>query len=679
MSTSLSYGFYVSSNTTVEIMYRAKETYHLTVNNGTGSGNYKERQTVSITANSGDFSHWTYSNLYSIGDTTSSTTTVKLGRSDGVVTANYNMREITIVINTGTSTYNVIDGNSINIDSGTAPNTYEFDHWVVTSGDATIANAYLSLTRVTAHTQDSTIEALYKPIPNFTVTMQDGYVWDGSNWVTSATLLRNATNAIKMKPAPTGKQFLQWEVYENGVLQTDANDILEPLAEQTTLRNLLRNITIKATYYTPDPTVTYTLSIERKDGTIEQNNYAVGTNIPIYASTPNTGYEFYKWIGDVAYITGGIYYEDSAVLMPARNIQIEETYVPEGYIPKYDITMYNNYGKVCYETEEENPETHEIEIVEHWVSSWSFEEGSIVKIKAEGWGNEYEFNFWKAYERLLDQNGQELPTIIDDTTASQTTLTVPPTNVTVEPNIGLKATKPVIVNGGGTNANYYAGARADIYFGYDNSSNDVHYQFLRWTTGSNSEVQVQDLELYDGGMFSVTTPGTAVAPQYIKMTNPVKTIEVTATYKTLYRLSLTNGTIDTTSTTKEYYESGTTVAISADPAPNGMRFQYWTGDTTRVTNIYDPTTTVTTTTGTTTLTAIYSTDTERNNIGYTTSSLKTSNTVSNSNITMISGSIEVGTIITDSNGHIYSITATNSSESTIYRLTKITQGGNVYG
>ena len=61
--------------------------------------------------------------------------------------------------------------------------------------------------------------------------------------------------------------------------------------------------------------------------------------------------------------------------------------------------------------------------------------------------------------------------------------------------------------------------------------------------------------------------------------------------------------------------------------------------------------------------------------------LKSTTTINNETITMISGETEAGTILTDSNGHIYAITSIDSSTnmSTIYRLTKITQGGSIYG
>lgn len=679
VSTSISYGFYVSADTTLTIEYRLKETYHLTVNNGTGSGDYKERQSVTITADDGDFSHWTYSDLYSIGSSTSKTTTVRLGRSDGIVTANYNMRTITIIKNSGTTTTNIIEDNSAAIDSGIAPDTYEFNHWEITEGDATVANQYSSSTRVTAHKQDSTIKAIYTPIPRFTVTMIDGYVWDGTDWVTSATLLRNSTNAIKMKPAPTGHQFLQWEVYENDILQTDANDVYSPLAETTTLRNLLRDITIKATYYIPDPTVTYTLSIERKDGTIEQNNYAVGVDVPISASFPDQGMEFYKWTGDTAYISGGIYEADSAVRMPAQNITITENFVPEGYIPEYEVVMYNQYGKCCYETTSEDPETHEQITTEHWVTRHSYPEGTTVKIKAEGWDAEYKFNYWKAYKRVLEQNGDEVSEIIDDLYNKETTITVPAYDINIDPGVALKDTYKVLVNGGGTSGDYYEGKRVDIYFNVEDPTDNIRYEFKRWVKGPTSEIELYNLELYDGGMFNVLTPGTLAVPQYIKM--PAKRVELTATYDTLYKLHITNGTINSTGTSTEYYIPNITLNITADPAPTGMRFQYWEGDTDHLGSKYDPTTTVTTVSGVTVLTAIYSTDTERNSVGYVNNDLKSTTTINNETITMISGETETGTILTDSNGHIYAITSIDSSTnmSTIYRLTKITQGGSIYG
>lgn len=677
VSTSTTYGFYVSGNTTITVEYRPKETYHLTVNNGTGSGDYKERQSVTITADAGDFSHWSYSNLYSISNYMSRTTTVKLGRSDGTVTANFNMRDITVITNSGTTTYNIVDGQYRDISAGSAPTTYEFNHWELVSGDATFANQYSSNTRIYAHSQDSTVQAIYTPIPRFTVIMQNGYIWDGNDWVEQATLLRDSINAIKMKPAPTGHQFLQWEVYVNGVIQVDANDVLEPLSEQTRLRDLKRDITLKATYYIPNPEVTYTLTIERKDGSTEQNDYPAGTDITVRASYPDTGMEFYKWTGATSYIAGGIYNEDTYVHMPAQNITITETYVPEGYIPGFDVAMTNLYGQCCYETEYEDPETHEITVTENWVSRWTYPEGTTVKIRANGIPNERYFSDWLAYNHDTSVDAR---TVITDLNSAQTTLVVPNYDIDVEANVPLKQTYTLKLigglTGGQSQADYYKGERADVYFGMTDT-NDTHYTFNRWI-GKNG-TDITEIELYDGGMFNVLTPGTSSEPQYIKM--PERAIELEATYKTLYRTTIENGIIDSIGSPQGYFETDTQLSITApamilDPT---MIFQYWTGDTSRLGNIYDPTTTLTTVAGVTNLRAVYSNIADTNGIGYTSDDLKSVTTISNDHITVIAGIIATGFIITDVNGHIYVVTNVENNISTIYRMTKITQGGNIYG
>lgn len=505
--------------------------------------------------------------------------------------------------------------------------------------------------------------------------MVNGYIKDNSNnWVSSATLYRNSPNAIRMATAPVGSQFLQWEVYVNGVLQTDSDEIEIPTAEQTRLKKLVRDITIKATYYIPDENVRYTLSIERKDGSVEQNTYTVGTEVTIIASLPNQGYEFYKWIGDVAYVAGGTYNSTSYINMPAQNIYIKENYVLEGYIPEYDLEMKNIYGECCYTTEYEDPQTGEITTTDHWVSRWSYPEGTVVRIRATGYEDDRYFSEWNATNH---DTGLDARSIIADITSSTTTLMIPTYDVDATPIIPLKDTYLLTITNGGTSGTYYEGAKADVYFNKsEDNTNDVHYEFIRWVGGTGTNIA--DIELWDGGMFNVLTPGTSSTPQYIKM--PGKATEIIANYRTLYKLALTNGTIDSTSTTSGYYETGITVNITADTPATGLMFQYWSGDTSRVANIYDPTTTVTTTGGVTNLTAVYSTINDRNNIGYTNTDLKSTSVISNNSITVISGTIGVGFIITDVNGHIYIVTAvdTQNNTSTIYRMTKIVRGGNIY-
>lgn len=687
-STSTSYGFYVSGNTTITVEYRQKETYHLTVVNGTGSGDYKERQSVNISADTslGDFSNWSTSSIYSIGNSYSANTTVKLGRANGTVTANYNMRKITVITNSGSNTYNVRQGDYITVNSGTAPDTYEFNHWSLTSGDAEIANTNSSSTRIYARTSDSTITCNYSAIPWFTVTMIDGEIYDGTNWVSSATILRDALNNIRVRQGavPYGHQFLQWEVYINGVLQTNTNyvEIYSPLAETTRLSKLRSDCTIKATFFVPDATQQRTLTVHRKDGSTTQYTRPIGDQVTVYASYPDQGKEFYEWTGDLAYASTSALVTPIQMTIPSVNIEIWENYIDEGARPKVTLHRAGIYGEMKYTTSSTDPDTGEEVITEHWTSEpHDYYVGDEVEIRMTEYPNEYFFGGWSAYAY---SSGENLDDIISRTNPPEfphtTTLTMPKVATTFQGSTVRKGDVKLVLEDGltgldNTSAVLYKGKKADIRFAKVDTDL-IHYTFKRWTVLSGNYTPITQIELWDGGMFNPLVPGTYDNPIYIRM--PATAVGLKANYTTSYKLGLTNATIDSTGETSGFYEAGQSVSITADTI-TGMTFQYWAGDTDTIANIYDPTTTVTTVAGSTALRAVYSTDSERNDIGYTNLSLSASSTVDNTNINVISGTLQNGFILTDSVGHIYVVVNINNNVSTIVRLTKIDRGGNIYG
>lgn len=665
VSTSTSYGFYVSSDTTIEVVYRPKETYHLTVNNGTGSGDYKERQSVTITADDGDFSDWSTSNIYSIGSRYSKTTTVKLGRGNGSVTANYNLRQITVITNSGTNTYSVRQGDRISINALPAPNTYEWDAstgWEVVSGDATFSNRLSSNTYVYANSQDSTVRATYKAIPKFTVTMIDGYIWNGSEYVEQATLLRNSTNEIKLKQGavPLGHQFLQWEVYVDGVKQTNPDDVYEILAETTRLRNLLRDITIKATFYVPDPEVKYTLTIHRQNGNNEQEEYSVGEQPMVNASSPLDNMKFYRWEGDYTYLLAGRYEPDNRITMPAANIELTETYKPLDWVVKYHLYMVSN-AECKYQTSSVDSETGEEIITDHWVTDWEYEEGKKVEIRTKAIPDGWRFTEW----RVQDSNGEDMSSILTSLKDNVSSFDMPPIDIYVTAGIEQKETYKMVVTDGEENGSFYEGKKVDIYFSKQNTE-DIHYKFNRWTGSTLTE-----LELWDGGMFKATV-GTK---QSIKM--PKKDTTIVANYDVLYHFIITDGTIDSE---EEYFVPNTTLNITANKAPEGMKFQRWEGDTEYIANPYDPTTTIKTAIGITRIHAVYSTIESQNSIGYTLTDLTNNNIIDNDNINIITENQEItqGMIITDIKGHVYVVTNVGEPTSTIVRMTRTVEGGDVY-
>lgn len=682
------YGFYVFGDATVEVIYRPKETYHLTVVNGSGSGDYKERQSVSISADTslGEFSYWSTSELYAISDPYSANTIVKLGRGNATVIANYNMRKITVITNTGTTTYNVPQGDCITVSAGTAPDTYEFNCWERTSGDAEIANANTTSTEIYAGATDSTIICRYTPIPKFNVTMIDGEVFDGTNWVTSAVLFRDQTNNIRVKQGsvPYGHQFLQWEVYINGVLQTNIDyvEILGPVAETTSLSKLRKDCTIKAKFYEPSATQKRTLTVHRQDGSTTQITKPIGDRVTVHASRPLQGWEFYEWTGDLAYASTSSLITPIQMTIPTQNIEITETYIEEGARPKVTLHRVGIYGEMKYTTTSTDPETGEEVVTEHWTTEpHDYYVGDEVEIRMTEYPNEYSFKGWSAHALSSEEDLTNIISRIKPPEFPHTTTLMMPKVATVFQGSTVRKEDVMIVledgfiGGDQTSAILYEGKKADIRFAKTDNEL-IKYEFIRWVVLPGSYTPITDIELWDGGMFNPKIPGTYDHPIEIRM--PATDVGLKATYKTFYRLSLTNATIDGTEKTFDYYEAGKTISIIADTIV-GMTFQYWEGDTDVIEDIYDPTTTITTAEGTTTLNAVYSTNTERNDIGYTALNLQSETTVNNDNITVISGTLQPGFILTDSVGHMYVVVSINNNTSTIVRLTKTYRGGNIYG
>lgn len=663
VTTSTSYGFYVYTNTTIEIQYRLKETYHLTVNNGSGSGDYREREPITVTANEGNFSRWVVSNLFDISNLYSRTTTVKLGRHNGEMTANFNMRTITVITNGGTNTYQVRPNESINIDALPAPSDYEFDQWVIDSGDATISNSYSSSTRLFAHTQNSTVRATYKVIPYFTVTVENGYLQnENQEWVTSGTFLRGSSIPIRMMEAPEGYQFLQWEV-----LQGNEDAVYQPLAETTYVRNLLENVTVRATYYIPQPEVQYNLTITGKDGSVTTSQHAVGDQVTIYADYPDTGYEFRRWTGDIQYLSDQ-YSSTTIVNMPAKNISLGMQYQPEGAVEKFHVILLN--GELLLSSEED-PETHEI--VETWSDNGEFEEGSVVQIRAVNIPSGYSFYRWWN----PDDNGKSMSTVTQLESA-QTTLTVEDFDITLERAIVENGKYPLTLLGGGQRSgNYYADQEVPLYFP-DLNTETIHYTWLRWS-GTDITWAIANLRVKTQSGITAFDPyddgDAGDDPQIIIM--PARALELEATFTTEYRLNLINATSQGQS--QIFISSGTQATVTANQPPTGKVFWKWSGDVDYILGnaLYNSTITVEMPNAPINLTALYENASDPTNIGYISENLYSSTQVSTSDITVISGTIQSGFILTDVKGHLYMIDQVENGTATIIRLTQKQSGGDV--
>lgn len=614
------------TDVTYRAYYRNRNSYNLTVNNGTGSGTYKERQSVSISANTApegyNWSSWT-GNYYSIGNRYNMNTSITMPSHDCEVTANYSPIDtrpshiLTVINGSGSGTYK--EGTTIKCYGNQAPDTYEFAYW--TEGDNIIS--YSNPISITMGTTDRTIEANYKPIPYFTVTVINGNLADGT---TSGSFLRNSNPQIIMNPAPDGMKFLQWEI-----LTGDDNDVTQPLAENTTIRNLTHDVVVQATYYVPNPEIKYTLTITGKDGEIKTYNYPIGEQVNIRADSPDEGYEFYKWTGDTQYVNDK-YSSEAVVNMPGKNITLGMEYRREGFTTTYHVLLEG--GTIQIEED-------------RWDIEGEFEEGTTLNIKADDPMLGWEFVQWKKPENASEDDRSE--ETVANLMEAETTLQVQDFDITLSVVWKEKDKYIMTVNDGFGSGSYYPDQPVQIYFNLEDTQTN-HYKFTRW-----SGDDIAYLELIDGKAFDVFKP----EEQAVKM--PSRNIEITALYDVSYLLSIN-------SVENGYYLEGEKIQISAEEI-EGKTFRYWDGDIDCVDNRYNPNIVVTMPKGSVNLIPVYSNTNERNNIGYTLTDLYDNDTILQEDIIIISGEIGTGFMITDVNGHIYVITSITESQINIKRLT----------
>ena len=616
-------------NVTYHAYYRNRNSYNLTVNNGTGSGTYKERQSVNISANSAPENTTWYrwsGNWYRIGNRYSMNTSIEMPSNDCEVTATYgNLHTLTVINGSGTGTYR--EGTVIKCYANQAPETYELAYW--SEGEEVIS--YSNPMTITMGSTDRTIQANYKPIPYFNVTVINGKLADGA---TSGTFLRNSNPQIIMNPAPDGMQFFQWEV-----LTGDDNDVTQPLAENTTIRNLTHDVVVRATYYVPNPDIKYTLTVIGKDGEPKFYNNPIGEQVNIYADRPDEGWEFTKWTGDTQYVND-VYAEEAIVNMPGKDIVLEMKYNQIGSTPTYHVFLEG--GKIKMPDEEDR-----------WEIEGEFEEGTTLTIKADDPMLGWEFGRWKKADNASEDDRSE--ETVSNLTEAETTLQVRDFRITLSVEWRQTATKNFVIKDGNSTGtlpgtgSYHPGQPVQVYFNLQDTDL-THYKFTRW-----SGDDIAYLELMDGKAFDVFR----AEEQAVRM--PDRDIEITALYDISYLLTISG-------VEKGYYLEGENIEVSAEEI-EGKTFLYWEGDTACVDNKYNPNIIVTMPQGSVNLTPKYGSTNERNNIGYTLTDLYDSGTIASEDITIISGEIGVGFIITDISGHIYIVTNITNNQLNIMRLT----------
>ena len=582
-----------------DAVYRARKTYKLTVNNGTGTGDYLERATVRITANAAPegkrFSRWnTSSEIYSIDNRYSSTTIVTVGYGNCNVTAVYEdipvdpvrvYHKLTVNNGTGSGTY--YEGQSVRINANSAPSGYRFSHW---EGDTDrLSSPTASSTYYYMGTSDGTVTAVYSLLPDWTLTVNNG--------TGSGAYKQGASPTIIANEAQDGYRFLTWT--------GDIDRVENVMASTTRIVGISTNTTVTATYFIPERPDYYLLTVNQGYGGGKQ---AAGSRVDIHANSPLDGYEFYKWIGDTETIDD-IRSAETTLLMPAYATTITATYKLIGTEDVYTLTV--NYGE----------------------GSGDYEEFEEVPIKANPPSNGFEFDKW-----LGDTAN------VKNIHSPETTVIIGTEDITITASYKEMEKYTLTVGYGLGSGEYYKGQEVKIIANLVDTDN-VHYIFKQWIG------EVDTIE-------DIRSKETILIMKEKDMT-------IAAEYDVYYRLTIGNGS------GSGYYMKGATIQIKANEPEQGQTFSRWTGDTSVLSYVYNPNSTVTMPDSVVELTAVYRTYGEENSIGTINRALEESNILSSDDITILSGVLDVGFILTDSKGHIYVCTSKTNENYTFERKTKI--------
>ena len=220
-----------TANTSVTATYRARQ-FRLTVNGGSGSGNYAAGTIVNLEADAApagqEFDRWT-GDVANVADVHAASTSITTLAADATVTANYKARLYSLTVNGGSGSGSFSLGATVNIVAAPAPADSEFDQW---TGDvANVVNVLSASTFITMPAADATVTATYKLLPR-TLTVNGG---SGSGSYAPGTSVN-----IVAADAPVGQEFEQWT--------GDVANVVDVNAASTSITMPLTNATVTATF-----------------------------------------------------------------------------------------------------------------------------------------------------------------------------------------------------------------------------------------------------------------------------------------------------------------------------------------------------------------------------------------------------------------------------------------------
>jgi len=315
-----------------------QDTHKLTVGSGNGDGSYVAGAYITITADTApsgqEFDHWVInSGGPTIADVNATSTTLTMGSTAAEITSTYRDSApgtYALTVNNGSGSGSYVSGAYISITADNAPSGFEFDHWEVNSGNATIADTGAPITTLTMPAGAVTITAIYQSqsTETYELTVNSG---SGDNGYEAGTIVD-----VQAEAAPVGYEFDHWVVNSGNALIADTD------AEITTLTMPANAVSISATYKVLAPE-TYVLTINSGSG---DGIYEAGMTVTIDANAAPAGSEFYGWeVVSGSVLIADIKAEITTLIMGSADAVVSATYqdIPAGIeIGSFTISQSNS-------------------------------------------------------------------------------------------------------------------------------------------------------------------------------------------------------------------------------------------------------------------------------------------------------------------------------------------------
>jgi serine/threonine protein kinase len=319
--------------------------YHLTVINGSGSGDYKEDTLVTIKANepkSGEeFVCWT-GNTASIANVNAENTTFKMGNSEARIEATYKPKPkqdtlltYLLTVNYGTGSGKYAAETEVSISANAAPSGQVFYRWIGNTNG--IANVNSATTTYTMGNADATVTATYTTAQTTTCTISASAGSGGSISPSGSVTVVSGNNLSFTASPNSGKEVDVWTL-DGSIVQTGSNSY--------TVSRVTSNHSLSVSFKNTEP-ITYTLTVNNGTGS---GSYTTGTVVNISANAAPSGQVFDKWTGSTGRITA-VNSANTTFTMGNSDAIIQATYkqnqTTQTQQLEPDPCYYNDKGKIA--------------------------------------------------------------------------------------------------------------------------------------------------------------------------------------------------------------------------------------------------------------------------------------------------------------------------------------------